>query len=169
MRACVVRIPHARRDECQAPRERAARLTRARQREERAMPDQEHNTTTEDTAAPAPLPSAPAPAAPPVPVASTHPEKWGRVDTDGTVYVTTADGDRAIGSWQAGEPAEGLAHYARRFDDVRTEVELLEARLKAGSGDPKHSLTSAKHVKESMTDAALVGDLDALTARVDHV
>jgi hypothetical protein len=85
------------------------------------------------------------------------------------VHVKTADGDRAIGSWQAGEPAEGLAHYARRFDDVRTEVELLEARLKAGSGDPKHSLTSAKHIKESLTDAALVGDLDALQARVDHV
>jgi hypothetical protein len=133
------------------------------------MPDQEHNTTTDDAAAPAPSPSAPSPAAPPVPVASSHPEKWGRVDADGTVYVKTADGDRAIGSWQAGEPAEGLAHYARRFDDVRTEVELLEARLKAGSGDPKHSLTSAKHIKDSLTDAALVGDLDALVARVDHV
>ena len=125
------------------------------------MPDIE-NITTEESAAPAPLPSTPAPAAPPVPVASSHPERWGRVDADGTVYVKTADGDRAIGSWQAGEPAEGLAHYARRFDDVRTEVELLEARLKAGSGDPKHSLTSAKHIKESLTDAALVGDLDAL-------
>jgi hypothetical protein len=135
------------------------------------MPDNEQsaNITTPESAPHAPLPSAPNPAAPPVPVASSHPEKWGRVDADGTVYVKTADGDRAIGSWQAGEPAEGLAHYARRFDDVRTEVELLEARLKAGSGDPKHSLTSAKHIKESLTDAALVGDLDALTARIDHV
>ena len=135
------------------------------------MPDKEQsaNVTTPESAPHAPLPSAPHPAAPPVPVASSHPEKWGRVDADGTVYVTTADGERAIGSWQAGEPAEGLAHYARRFDDVRTEVELLEARLKAGSGDPKHSLTSAKHIKESLTDAALVGDLEALTARVDHV
>lgn len=135
------------------------------------MPDNEQsaNITTPESAPHAPLPSAPNPAAPPVPVASSHPEKWGRVDADGTVYVKTADGDRAIGSWQAGEPAEGLAHYARRFDDVRTEVELLEARLKAGSGDPKHSLTSAKHIKESLTDAALVGDLTALTARIDHV
>ncbi|HYQ62380.1 DUF349 domain-containing protein [Actinophytocola sp.] len=133
------------------------------------MPDKETNTTTDESAAPAPLPSAPTPAAPPIPAASTHPEKWGRVDADGTVYVKTADGDRAIGSWQAGEPAEGLAHYARRFDDVRTEVELLEARLKAGSGDPKHSLTSAKHIKDSLTDAALVGDLEALQARIDHV
>jgi hypothetical protein len=127
-------------------------------------------STEEPVAAPAaPSPSAPAHTAPPVAAASTHPEKWGRVDADGTVYVKTEDGERAIGSWQAGEPEEGLAHYARRFDDVRTEVELLEARLKAGSGDPKHSLTSAKHIKDSLADAALVGDLAGLTARVDHV
>jgi hypothetical protein len=127
-------------------------------------------STEEPAAAPAaPAPSAPVPSAPPVATASAHPEKWGRVDADGTVYVKTEDGERAIGSWQAGEPAEGLAHYARRFDDVRTEVELLEARLKAGSGDPKHSLTSAKHIKDSLADAALVGDLAALNARVDHV
>lgn len=113
--------------------------------------------------------AAPLSAAPPVATASSHPDRWGRVDADGTVYVRTEDGERAVGSWQAGDPAEGLAHYARRFDDVRTEVELLEARLTAGSGDPKHSLTSAKHIKESLTDAALVGDLAALTARVDHV
>ena len=82
-----------------------------------------------------------------VPVASDHPDRWGRVDADGTVYVTTADGERAVGSWQAGEPVEGLAHFARRFDDLRTEVELLVTRLKSGAGDPKHALTSAKHVQ----------------------
>ena len=35
------------------------------------------------------------------------------------------DGERMVGSWQAGAPAEGLAHFARRFDDMLTEVELL--------------------------------------------
>jgi hypothetical protein len=114
------------------------------------------------------LPVPPA-AATSVAEASANPGKWGRVDADGTVYVTTADGERTVGSWHAGEPAEGLAHYARRFDDVRTEVELLAARLTAGSGDPKHTLTNAKHIKESLTDAALVGDLAGLASRIDHV
>ncbi|WNV83614.1 DUF349 domain-containing protein [Umezawaea sp. Da 62-37] len=108
-------------------------------------------------------------AAPPVPVASDHPDRWGRVDADGTVYVKTADGERVVGSWQAGEPAEGLAHFARRFDDLRTEVELLVARLSSGAGDPKHALTSAKHVRETLKDAAVVGDLESLAKRVDHV
>jgi hypothetical protein len=108
-------------------------------------------------------------AAPPVPVASDHPDRWGRVDADGTVYVKTADGERVVGSWQAGEPEEGLAHFARRFDDLRTEVELLVARLSSGAGDPKHALTSAKHVQETLKDAAVVGDLESLAKRVDHV
>jgi hypothetical protein len=106
---------------------------------------------------------------PAVPVASDHPDRWGRVDADGTVYVKTADGERAVGSWQAGEPVEGLAHFARRFDDLRTEVELLVTRLQSGAGDPKHALTSAKHVKEQLADAAVVGDLAALAARVEYV
>jgi uncharacterized protein DUF349 len=120
------------------------------------------------TQPPTAVPAAPVAAAP-VAEASANPGKWGRVDPDGTVYVKTTDGERAVGSWQAGEPAEGLAHYARRFDDVRTEVELLAARLAAGSGDPKHTLTNAKHIKESLAEAPLVGDLAGLAARIDHV
>ena len=50
--------------------------------------------------------------------------------------MRTADGERVVGSWQAGQPAEGLAHYARRFADLATEVSLLEARLKAHTGNP---------------------------------
>ena len=52
------------------------------------------------------------------------------------MYVRTAEGERAVGSWQAGEPAAGLAHYGRRYDDLATEVSLLEARLKAHTGNP---------------------------------
>ena len=67
---------------------------------------------------------------------------FGRVDADGTVYVKTADGERVVGSWQAGPPEEGLAHFARRFADLVTEVDLLEARLNSGAADATHSLAS---------------------------
>ncbi|MCP2256782.1 protein of unknown function (DUF349) [Streptoalloteichus tenebrarius] len=111
----------------------------------------------------------PARPAPHVPAASDDPARWGRVDADGTVYVRTAEGERAVGSWQAGEPAEGLAHYARRFDDIRTEAELLQARLASGAGDPKQALTSARHLRDSLADASVVGDLAALAAKADHL
>ena len=112
----------------------------------------------------------PASAAPPeVPSAEPHPERWGRVAEDGTVYVRTEDGERAVGSWQAGDPAEGLLHYARRFDDVRAEADLLHTRLSAGSGDPKQTLASARHLLESLAEASVVGDLTALRARIEYL
>ena len=43
---------------------------------------------------------------------------FGRIDEDGTVYVKTGDGERVVGSWQAGTPEEGLAHFARRYADL---------------------------------------------------
>lgn len=111
----------------------------------------------------------PNPTAPAVPSAIANPSQWGRVDSDGTVYVYTADGERPVGSWQAGEATEGLAHFARRFDDLRTEVELLESRLSTQAGDPKQALTSARHLLDRVSEAAVVGDLATLRSRVDHV
>ena len=34
---------------------------------------------------------------------------FGRVDAEGNVFVRTADGERKVGSWQAGSPDEALA------------------------------------------------------------
>lgn len=108
-------------------------------------------------------------APPAVPTASSDPGRWGRVDSDGTVFVTTPDGERAVGSWQAGAPEEGLAHFARRFDDLRTEAELLETRLTTHAGEPKQTLTSARHLRENLDTAAAVGDIAGLARRVDYI
>jgi hypothetical protein len=115
-------------------------------------------------APPAPAPAV-APAAEPVAAPVSNPADWGRVDEDGTVYVRTADGERAVGSWQAGEPAAGLAHYGRRYDDLATEVSLLEARLKAHTGNPAELKNKAQGLAESIPSASAVGDLDGLAAR----
>ncbi|GAA3819652.1 MULTISPECIES: DUF349 domain-containing protein [Amycolatopsis] len=128
----------------------------------------------ENTGTPAPhqVPHGHTPAAghgAPVPPAEPHPSRWGRVDDEGNVYVRTADGERAVGVWQAGSPEEGLLHYARRFDDLRTEVELLGTRLSSGAGDPKHALATATQLRESLPTAAVVGDLAALSARIDQI
>ncbi|MCW2673684.1 MAG: hypothetical protein JWP14_2273 [Frankiales bacterium] len=93
--------------------------------------------------------------------------EWGRVTDDGTVYVKTADGERVVGSWHAGPPEQGLAHFARRYEQLATEVTILEARLRSGSGDPRQVATSAERLKEGLPTAAAVGDLDSLGRRVD--
>ncbi|SDP53641.1 protein of unknown function [Actinopolyspora xinjiangensis] len=108
-------------------------------------------------------------AAPAVPIASGDPARWGRVDSEGEVYVRTSEGERFVGSWQAGDADEGLAHFARRFDDLRTEAELLETRLSSGSGDPKQTLSNAKHLRDGLPGASVVGDVDSLAARLEHI
>ena len=93
--------------------------------------------------------------------------EFGRIDSDGTVFVTTPDGERAVGSWQAGTPEEGLAHFARRYEVLSTEVALLEQRLRSGVGDPQQVAQSASRLKSTIPTAAAVGDLAALERRVD--
>ncbi|HEU4422988.1 MAG TPA: DUF349 domain-containing protein [Pilimelia sp.] len=94
---------------------------------------------------------------------------FGRVDADGTVYVKTADGEREVGSWQAGPPEEGLVHFARRFADLVTEVDLIEARLNSGAADASHSLSSIRRLRASLPEAHVVGDIDGLAARLDKL
>ena len=110
----------------------------------------------------APRAPAPAPIAPPV----SDPRRFGRVADDGTVYLVTASGERIIGSWQAGEPEAAFAHFGRRFDDLATEVTLMETRLATRSGDARKIKAAAAALAESLGTASVLGDLDALAARL---
>ena len=92
--------------------------------------------------------------------------EWGRIDADGTVFVRTADGERAVGSWQAGDAEAGMAYYTRRYDDLATEVTLLEQRLASGAADPTATRTHALELQEQLPSAAAVGDLAALDTRL---
>ncbi|WP_189242663.1 DUF349 domain-containing protein [Planobispora rosea] len=98
---------------------------------------------------------------------STDP--WGRVDDDGTVYVRTAEGERAVGSWQAGEPEEALAYFRRKFDELAGQVTLLEQRVRGTDLPPAQAEATIVKLREAITDAHAVGDLDALLKRLDSL
>jgi hypothetical protein len=95
--------------------------------------------------------------------------EWGRVAEDGTVYLRTSTGERAIGSWRAGSADEGLAHFARRFDDLAAEVELLERRVTVAGVDLAGVAASARKLRDGLGSAAVIGDIDALDARLAGV
>ncbi|HEV2375564.1 MAG TPA: DUF349 domain-containing protein [Streptosporangiaceae bacterium] len=106
---------------------------------------------------------------------STANDPWGRVDADGTVYVRTPDGERVIGSWQAGSPDEALAFYRRKFEALDTEVTLLEQRVTTTDLPPAQARTAIERLQASCKDAHAIGDigqlvlrLDALTEKVDQ-
>src|SRR5690606_4254520 len=90
-----------------------------------------------------------------------------RVDDDGTVYVRTSEGERVVGSWQAGAPEEALAFFKRKYDALVTEVELLETRLATTDLSAAQALASVQKLRDAVTEAKAVGDLDALARRLD--
>lgn len=104
-----------------------------------------------------------------MPSDESGPDPWGRVDQDGTVFVRTADGERSVGSWQAGDAASGIAHFSRRFDDLVTEVALLEQRLKSGATKPGQVIAKAREIGAALTTAAVVGDLAGLQRRTEEL
>ncbi|MFD6952249.1 DNA repair ATPase [Nocardiopsis sp. TSRI0078] len=94
-------------------------------------------------------------------------DPWGRVDDDGTVYVRTSEGERVVGSWQAGAPEEALAFFHRKYDALLTEVELLEKRLRSTDLSASAAMSSIDKLRDSVRGASAVGDLDALMKRLD--
>lgn len=122
-------------------------------------------------AAEEPTPAEPAPAAEntattPETVASNE---WGRVNAAGEVFVRTADGERSVGSWQVGQPEQALAFFGRKFDDLAVQVDLLEQRLSSGVAAPDEIATAVRKLRDALVDAKAVGDLDALSTRLDAV
>ncbi len=97
---------------------------------------------------------------------STASDPWGRVAEDGTVYVRTAEGEREIGSWQAGSPDEALAFFKRKFDALETEISLLEQRMSSTDLSAGQAKATIAKLTVSVTDAHAIGDLDGLKSRL---
>lgn len=97
----------------------------------------------------------------------TTDDKWGRIDSDGTVYVKTREGERVVGQWPDADPSEAMALFTRRYDGLRVEVELLEKRVRGGSLTPDQAESTVAAVRETVATAAAVGDLDGLLDRLD--
>ena len=98
---------------------------------------------------------------------STASNPWGRVDADGTVYARTAEGERAIGSWQAGSPDEALTFFQRKFESLETEVSLLEQRVTTTDLSPSAARSAIERLQAAVVDAHAIGDLGQLQARLE--
>lgn len=92
---------------------------------------------------------------------------WGRVDDDGTVYVRTGDGERAVGQYPEGSPEEALRFFTERYDALAFEVDLLEQRIKSGVMSPEEAGASVRTVRTQVAEANAVGDLASLVDRLD--
>ena len=92
-----------------------------------------------------------------------HP--FGRVEADGTVYVTDNGTERQVGQFPDGTPQEALDYFVRKYDDLAGQVQLLEQRARSGA-NPNDVSKSVSLLRSQVEDAAAVGDLQALRDRL---
>ena len=118
-------------------------------------------------AATQPPPETAAPTGPDTSALAREAATWGRVEDDGTVHVRTADGERVVGQYAAGSPAEALDFFVRRFVALSADATLLEDRVASGATSPEQATEQVKALRGQLTDAAAVGDLASLGARLD--
>lgn len=128
---------------------------------------------------PTPAPAAPRPTAlkrpsrpstaPPVPpMRRTDPSRFGRIDSDGTVWLRTPAGEVTVGNWAAGTIEEGLAFFGRKYDDILVEVDLAAHRLREGRGLDT-APTAVAHAREALAAPAFLGDVTELERACDEV
>ncbi|MEV0964864.1 DUF349 domain-containing protein [Streptomyces sp. NPDC049910] len=94
-------------------------------------------------------------------------DPWGRVDETGTVYVRTSEGEKVVGSWQAGSPEEALAYFERKYEGLVVEIGLLEKRVKTTDLSAKDAMAAIDHIRGQIDEHHAVGDLEALSSRLD--
>ena len=121
-------------------------------------------------------PASPTPApAPDAVITASASEAFGRVEPDGTVWVRTVvsegheAGEVRVGQYAAGTPEEGLAFYARKYDDLAAEANLTLTRLTDGRASNEAAAALATRLREQATTPSMVGDLAALTRIADDI
>jgi hypothetical protein len=97
------------------------------------------------------------------------PAQFGRVAEDGTVYVITPEGERAVGSYPGKTHEEALAYFVRKFESVASEVALLSARIKSGALVPEDAAAAVAKLRNQVANLNGVGDLKTLALAVEQI
>ncbi len=97
------------------------------------------------------------------------PSQFGRVAEDGTVFVRTPSGEKAVGSYPGKSAEEALAYFVRKFEALASEVALTAARITSGAMVPQDAYEAVKKLRQQVSDLNGVGDLAALAASVEQI
>ncbi|MFZ2228325.1 MAG: DUF349 domain-containing protein [Candidatus Nanopelagicaceae bacterium] len=110
-----------------------------------------------------------APAASPASALIGDPAQFGRVGEDGTVYVKTPEGEKAVGSYPGKTPEEALAYFVRKFEALASEVALLAARVVSGAMVPSDAMSAVNRLRTQVKELNGVGDLEALAVSLEQI
>ena len=124
-----------------------------------------------------PIPITPGTMRPHTPLVVAHPPTevvevttaFGRVDEAGNVYLIAPEGEIQVGQWAAGPPAEGLAFFRRKYEDLVVEIDLIRQRLADGRATPTHAQPVLTKVREGIAARSFVGDIVSLESKCAEV
>ena len=88
--------------------------------------------------------------------------EYGRADEQGNVFLKTSEGEVKVGQYAAGDPAEGLAFFTKRFADLKTEAELALTRLTDGKGSFDAINGLVEKLKATITTPNALGPINEL-------
>jgi hypothetical protein len=97
------------------------------------------------------------------------PSKFGRVGEDGTVFVITPEGDKAVGSYPGKSNEEALQYFVRKFEALASEVALTAARVSSAAMVPEDAYEAVRKLRQQVKELNGVGDLAALAASVEQI
>ncbi|MHA7156053.1 DUF349 domain-containing protein [Arthrobacter sp. TMN-50] len=92
--------------------------------------------------------------------------KFARVEEDGHVFLIVNGEEHAVGQYPDASKDEALAYFVRKYDDVASQILLLEQRVQAKAPSADMQKT-ADHLREQVAEKKVVGDVLALEARLD--
>ena len=124
---------------------------------------------------PAPAAGSQDPSATPKPVISAPPvhstsleeaARFARVEEDGHVFLIVNGEEFPVGQYPDASRDEALAYFVRKYDDVASQLALLEARVQA-KAPTTDMLKTLKHLGEQVAERKMVGDVLALDARIE--
>ncbi|MCC9177514.1 DUF349 domain-containing protein [Arthrobacter sp. zg-Y750] len=94
--------------------------------------------------------------------------RFARVEEDGHVFLIVDGEETAVGQFPDASKEEALAYFVRKYDDVASQLLLLEQRVqvKAPAADIHKTL---KHLAEQVAERKMVGDVKALDARIESL
>lgn len=98
--------------------------------------------------------------------------EYGRADEQGNVFLNTPNGEVKVGQYAAGDPAEGLAFFTKRFVDLKTEASLALTRLTEGKGSFDAINSLIERLKNTVTNPNALGpmsELDELATKLSMV
>lgn len=93
---------------------------------------------------------------------------FGRVDEENNVFVTDNGSERKVGQYPGVTPEEAFAYFERKFQELDSNVRILEQRVK-NKADAGSIAKAAEKLNAELREPSAVGDLQDLRNRVAAV